>query len=214
MPISPSQHTALQTLFFEERLSDRTFVERRNLLFASCFGLLIWAFSLSPNIPWLEVNAPANVHLVRGSVGLAVVYLVAMFLMYLWDDHRRWQLSETIIDLGESVERLTASIEAIKSAAPHITGAAALNQQQSAALAVVMKEVQRMLSPLHLSEVNQLWSNIRRAMKGIRMVTWLQRARLAIFDVGAPLLLGVSAAWVLGSDTVAVLRQVFERLSS
>ena len=94
---------SIATNYLEERLSDRTMVERRNLLFASAFGLAVHAYGgTKPNIPWLDLKSEGlGTELLQGGLALGSIYLLCMFCMYMWDDFRRWTLSKSLIERGQ-----------------------------------------------------------------------------------------------------------------
>lgn len=204
------QNDRLSTTYLEERLSDRTLVERRNLIFAAAFGIVVYAYGGSPSIPWLDIKSESGLakELLEGSLALANIYLLCMFCTYLWDDYRRWRLIATFIDVGRivnAVEELhRAMVEMGK--AVHEKYVSDVEKERIAEYRQFQR-LERAYSDAR-NEVDLQWSDsVRRQRHSLVLV---QRFRLFVLDVGVPILLGAFAVWRLTPSLLPFVMRVFK----
>ncbi len=204
-----SQQDNFATKYIEERLSDRTMVERRNLLFAAAFGLVVHGYGGTKlTIPWLDLKTDGlGVELLQGSLAVANLYLLCMFVLYSWDDYRRWTLSKSFVDMGpvfDAVDKLHVAISKMRNVVHDkferdvdkltITG-----WKEFLPLEVAMGNV-RNLTQLQ-------WGHLIRNQRH-KMIA-VQRLRLIAMDIGIPIILSLIAIYKLTPNALPFISRVF-----
>jgi hypothetical protein len=213
-------------LAFEERLSDRTMIERRNLLIAACAGL-IYNAGLPPvgeilGMTVASTSMPAR-QMVTGAFGWAVGYLLVMFLLYLWSDHRRYRLAirlpsmdglhKAIDDVHTEVEVLSAQKRQRESQERRAAGLPHIDDKGVSYKASPEWQKEHYLEQL-VSKMKSEVSAASRIAQGITadegVSLTASRLRFCIVDVGVPLLLGVFALYKLSTDLVPFAMKVWD----
>lgn len=195
---------------FEERLSDRTMLERRNLLIAACTGLLL--HSGLPLAELLGINAELSQkrdsHIVSGAFAAAVLYLEVMFILYLWGDHCRYKLADkltsvstiyaSIRDLLTDIQRRHGEIKAFDRQELHESlrrgdgGKGNYSGGQELYLNQMVRDLD-MITDNIAGQFHGAVSAERFALRAIRI-------RHCALDIGLPLALGVLCLFKLADD--------------
>jgi hypothetical protein len=93
---APKLHqTKLSDIAFRDPLSEETRKVRTHLPFVSALAVLVKTYDLKiTKAPWLDLDIPTNApQILEGAISAALCYLLFVFILYGWQDFRRWRLA-------------------------------------------------------------------------------------------------------------------------
>ena len=93
---APELHRTKPTdIAFRDPLSEETRKVRTHLLFAGALAVLVKTYDLRlTKAPWLDFDIPANApQVLDGALAAVLCYLLFVFVLYAWQDFRRWRLA-------------------------------------------------------------------------------------------------------------------------
>lgn len=191
--------TFLRRLVDRDPLTVETEVKRRNLLFVSCFSILLAVYGLRvKRTPWLEFEIPPDSpNMLQGALAIALVYTLTIFVTYAWTDVRRWLTSVDVLNFSSyagffrRTEHLISAVdEQLKQPAEH------WQSQQ-----VQIDELLAQIKPL-CAELDAGMHGIRTGFTTIKYVQWV---RLSLLDIGLPVALALFGLWKTASEIVPFL---------
>lgn len=178
-------------------LTDRTLVERRNLLIAACVSVLVHVQPTTLASDLKVFDYPVAIQLFQGSMAVAVAYLLVMFVVYFVADLHQWYLSRVVVldltSLPAEIEDFTA-----KHAGAYNAFAQYCFEKKLWADHPPVMEVQALRESMgrtagdlreRLSAVHEEYR------KRNRLTTVWQLFRTGVLDVAVPVILGAIALW-------------------
>jgi len=186
----------------KEPLSGATEKRRAHLLFTACFSILLSVYGLEiSKTPWLEFDVPHGVpNILQGALSVALMYTFLVFALHAWRDFTIWNASASMY----SVRAMSSTIGDIKER---------INSLERKVPQAPFTEDQIQNFHHTVSFLNEFTDRFDSTVKaGKRDFDWsarLQYFRLCVFDIGAPLLLGIFAAWKINWALWPFIRAAF-----
>lgn len=168
---------------FRDPLSEETRKVRTHLLFVGALAALVKAYDLRiTKAPWLDLDVPANApQILEGAISVALCYLLFVFVLYGWQDFKRWRLAGEIQLVYASFDLILHSREDLRVISLHIEKLDGDQGLHSAVRRAVETAAERL--PASQAELVALRSNLRR-------LNWLQWFRVVVIEAALPILLG------------------------
>lgn len=203
MVLQVADRQKLTGIVFNEPLSPETETKRRNLLFSSCFSILLAVYGLKvTRTPWLDFEIPDGApNILHGALSVALFYTFIVFALHAFADLRRWFAAGDLMYLHNYFD---LSLETRS----HLS---AITQWLDKPLPEDPKKrasVEKMYASAD-SFLGELGVAISNAKSSHRKLTILQWIRLALVDLGAPLVLGIFAMVKIGPALLPFLAVVF-----
>ena len=184
---APELHRTKATdIAFRDPLSEETCKVRTHLLFAGALAVLVKTYDLKlTKAPWLEFDIPANApQVLDGALSVVLCYLLFVFVLYAWQDFRRWRLAGELHLVHGSFDLILQSRNDLFAITQHLdklTSDAPLNDHiRSAVLAAATR------LPESQSKLQSLGSSLRR-------LNALQWFRVLVVEAAFPIALGTFA---------------------
>lgn len=203
MSITVPNLEKLSDIVLKEPLSSETETKRRNLLFASCFSILLAVYGLKvTKTPWLDFEIPNGApNILHGALSAALVYTFIVFTLHAGADLRRWFLAGDLMHLHNYYDQLLKVREHLGNVSHFLNKPSAEWQNKKEAVERMYTEAGSFLSSLDTALTTAIASH--------RKLTALQWVRLVIIDLGVPLGLGIFAMFKIGSALAPFLAVVF-----
>lgn len=193
---APELHrTKSSDIAFRDPLSEETRKVRTHLLFVGVVAVLVKTYDLRiTKAPWLDLDVPANApQILEGALSAALCYLLFVFVLYAWQDFRRWRLAGDIHLVHGSFDLILHSRNDLFTISQHLDKLTADAPLQAAIRAAVETAAQRL--PESQAKLQSLGSALRR-------LNWLQWFRFIVVEAAWPMALG---AFALGKVSSALL---------
>ena len=171
---------------FSDPLSDETRKTRTHLLFAAALSVVVKAYDLKiTKAPWLDLDVPANApQILEGALSAALCYFLFVFVIYGWQDFRRWRVGSEIQLVHGSFDLVLQSRESLRIIALHLEKLEKNKPLDSAVRASI--EVAAAKLPESQAKLAELQA-------GIKRLNWLQWFRVLVIELAFPLFLGAFA---------------------
>jgi hypothetical protein len=188
---------------FRDPLSDATRKVRAQLIFASTFAILVTVYDLKVNkTPWLDIEVPSTApQLLNGLLSVAVAYLFFSFLLFAFQDFRRWRVSGELHLLHSSFDTILKSNNSLNAIHQHIeklTADAHLADAIRTAVAEAAAEIPRAKTRLE---------NLRSNLTSLSRLQWF---RFAVVEIGTPVVLAAIALAKTWTAIVPFIVSVFK----
>jgi len=183
----PELHRTKPTdIAFRDPLSEETRKVRTHLLFTGALTVLVKTYGLKlGKAPWLEFDIPANApQLLEGALSAVLCYLLFVFVLYSWQDFRRWRLAGELHLVQGSFDLILHSRNDLFAISQHmssLTSDEPLKQEIRHAVATAAQQL-----PESQAKLQALSSSMRR-------LNGLQWFRVIVVEAGFPIALGVFA---------------------
>jgi hypothetical protein len=184
-------------------LSEETRKVRTRLLFVAALAVLVKTYDLRiTKAPWLDLDVPANApQILEGALSVALCYLLFVFVLYGWQDFRRWRLAGQVHLVHGSFDLVLQSRNDLNAISQHIEKLTADAPLQEAIRTAVETAALRL--PESQAKLQALGSALIR-------YNWLQWFRIVVVEAALPIVLGVFALTkifsALGPFITAVLK--------
>lgn len=184
---APELHKTKATdIAFRDPLSEETRKVRTHLLFAGTLTVLVKTYDLKlSKAPWLEFDIPADApQILHGALSAVLCYLLFVFLLYAWQDFRRWRLAGELHLVHGSFDLLLHSREDLFAITQHLdklTGDVPLQEQIRTAVSAAAIRL-----PESQAKLQALSSSLRR-------LNALQWFRVIVVEAAFPVVLGAFA---------------------
>lgn len=201
-------NTPIESVVFHDPLSEVTRRVRRNLLITSGIAVMVGSYNLKiKKLPYVEIlpDQTSEMYItgIIGSVLFALlIYLITVFLLYCYQDHKRWRLSQDIINLKHIHGEIYKLREDTNVISQHIKK----NDHDSGSsligsvLKAVEKAVKRMsISESHIIDLYNKYDSLKR----------VQTVRLWTVDYGVPLFLSLLGLFYVRYSLIPLLKNVF-----
>lgn len=180
------RRTKATDLAFRDPLVNETRRVRTQLLFVAALAILVKVYDLKiQKTPWLDIDVPVNAPgLLEGALSVALVYLLFVFVLFGWQDFRRWRLAGDIHLVHGSFDLILHSRNDLFAITQHLdklTADAPLRDEIRAAVEAAARRL-----PESQAKLQTLRSELAR-------LSWLQWFRLIAVEIGVPLVLGTFA---------------------
>ncbi|MGZ3237516.1 MAG: hypothetical protein ACXWIN_07300 [Burkholderiaceae bacterium] len=184
---APELHrTKVTDIAFRDPLSEETRKIRTHLLFAGVLAILVKTYDLKlSKAPWLEFEIPINApQLLHGALSAILCYLLFVFVLYAWQDFRRWRLAGELHLVHSSFDLILKSrndLFAIRQYVDKLTVDQPLQDSIRTAINAAAQQLPQSQAKLQL-----LASSLRR-------LNALQWFRVVVVEAALPVVLGVFA---------------------
>lgn len=182
---APKIHrTTDSDIAFRDPLSDETRKIRTHLLFVGAIAVLVKTYGLRiTKAPWLDLDIPADApQILEGALSVALCYLLFVFVLYAWQDFRRWRLAGQIHLVHGSFDLILHSRNDLFTISQHLDKLTSDQPLQSAIRTAVEAAAKR------LPESQAALSSLRAAL---RRLSWLQWFRVTVVEAALPVAVGV-----------------------
>jgi hypothetical protein len=196
---APQIHKTKATdIAFSDPLSDATRKTRTHLLFTATLSIIVKAYDLRiTKAPWLELDIPTNApQILEGALSAALCYFLFVFVVYGWQDFRRWRVAGEIQLLHGSFDLILESREHLRVIALHLEKLVLDKPTESTvrtsieAAAAKLPEAQARLASLR---------------SGMKRLNWLQWFRVLVIELIFPFALGSFALFKLAAALLPFL---------
>jgi hypothetical protein len=184
---APELHrTKSSDIAFRDPLSEETRKVRTHLLFVSALAVLVKAYDLRiTKAPWLDLDVPANApQILEGALSVALCYFLFVFVLYGWQDFRRWRLAGEIHLVQGSFDLILQSRNDLLAISQHMDKLTVDAPLQTAIRTAV--ETAALCLPESQAKLQMLSSALRR-------LNWLQWFRVILVEAAFPIVLGTFA---------------------
>lgn len=184
---APELHrTKSSDIAFRDPLSEETRKVRTHLLFVAALAVLVKTYDLRiTKAPWLDLDVPANApQILEGALSVALCYLLFVFVLYGWQDFRRWRLAGEIHLVHGSFDLVLHSRNDLFAISQHMDKLTADAPLQAAIRKAVETAALRL--PESQAKLQALGSALRR-------LNWLQWFRVIVVEAALPIVLGAFA---------------------
>jgi hypothetical protein len=184
---APELHrTKSSDIAFRDPLSEETRKVRTHLLFVAALAVLVKTYDLKiTKAPWLDLDVPANApQILEGALSVALCYLLFVFLLYGWQDFRRWRLAGEIHLVHGSFDLILQSRNDLFAISQHMDKLTVDAPLQAAIRTAVETAALRL--PESQAKLQTLGSALRR-------LNWLQWFRVIVVEAALPIVLGAFA---------------------
>jgi hypothetical protein len=179
-------HTKSTDIAFRDPLSEETRKVRTHLLFAGALAVLVKTYDLKlSKAPWLEFDIPANApQVLDGALSAVLCYLLFVFVLYAWQDFRRWRLAGELHLVHGSFDLILQSRQDLFAITQHLDKLTADSTLQDQIRAAVSAAAARL--PESQSKLEALGSSLSR-------LNALQWFRVLVVEAAFPIVLGAFA---------------------
>lgn len=176
--------TKSSDIAFRDPLSEETRKIRTHLLFVSALAILVKTYDLKiTKAPWLDLDVPANApQILEGALSVTLCYLLFVFLLYFWQDFRRWQLAGEIHIINGSFDLILHSRDDLFAISQHLDKLTADQPLQDTIRTAVESAAIRL--PESQAKLVSVSSSLRR-------LNWLQWFRVTVIEALLPITLGI-----------------------
>lgn len=184
---APEQiRTTSSDIALRDPLSEETRKVRTHLLFVAALAVLVKTYDLRiTKAPWLDLDVPANTpQILEGALSIALCYLLFVFVLYGWQDFRRWRLAGQVHLVQGSFDLVLQSRNDLFVITQHIEKLTVDAPLQEAIRTAV--EAAAMRLPESQAKLKALDSALFR-------FNWLQWFRIVVVEAAFPIALGVFA---------------------
>jgi hypothetical protein len=181
---APELHrTKSSDIAFRDPLSEETRKVRTHLLFVGALAVLVKTYDLKiTKAPWLDLDVPTNApQILEGALSAALCYLLFVFVLYAWQDFRRWRLAGELHLVHESFDLILSSRNDLFAISQHLDKLTADQPLQSSIRAAVEAAANRL--PQSQAKLVSLSSALQR-------LNWLQWFRVIVVEAALPIALG------------------------
>lgn len=181
---APELHrTKSSDIAFRDPLSEETRKVRTHLLFVGALAVLVKTYDLKiTKAPWLDLDVPANApQILEGALSVALCYLLFVFILYGWQDFRRWRLAGEIHLVHGSFDLILQSRNDLFAISQHLDKLTTDQPLQTAVRAAVEAAAIRL--PESQAKLVLLSSALQR-------LNWLQWFRVVVVEAALPVALG------------------------
>jgi len=199
---APQLHkTKASDIAFRDPLSEETRKTRTHLLFSAALAVVVKAYDLKiTKAPWLDLDVPANApQILEGALSVALCYFLFVFVVYGWQDFRRWRLAGEIQLVHGSFDLVLQSREHLRVIALQLDKLAKDQPLQSSVRTAIesaaagLPEAQAKLAALH---------------SGLQRLNWLQWFRVLVIEIALPISLGTFALLKIGAALLPFVHTV------
>lgn len=197
MEVGDLHNIAVTDLAFRDPLTENTRRTRTHLLFISTLSILVEMYHLKlTKTPWLDIEIPsAAPHLLDGVLSAALMYLFFVFLLYAWQDYRKWRVAGDVGLIQGSYNLILESRNDLFTISQFKDRACeSLTDPMRQGFLTALDAATKRL-PIAQGRIEALY-------KDYRSLSVLQWFRLLIVEIGIPLVLGVVAIFHVGSSFV------------
>ena len=179
-------HTKATDIAFRDPLSEETRKLRTNLLFTSALSIIVKTYDLKlSKAPWLEFDIPTDApQVLDGALSAVLCYLLFVFVLYAWQDFRRWRLAGDIHLVYTSLDLILKSrsdLFAISQHLPNLTCGKELSEGIQEAVGKAAKQL-----PDSMESIRALTTSLHR-------LNALQWFRVIAIEMLLPIVLGAFA---------------------
>jgi hypothetical protein len=198
MDVLELHHTKPTDIAFRDPLSEETRKVRTHLLFAGALAVLVKTYDLKlSKAPWLEFDIPANApQVLDGALSAVLCYLLFVFVLYAWQDFRRWRLSGELHLVHGSFDLILQSRRDIFAISQHLDKLTSDEPLQEQIRTAVSAAAARL--PESQSKLQALGSSLRR-------LNALQWFRVIVVEAAFPIALGAFALLKVSTALVPFL---------
>jgi hypothetical protein len=206
MALDTAQRKTLSDLVFGETLSESTMKKRRNLIFTSAFSILLTVYDLKINkTPWLDIDVPTNTpNILHGAISVALVYFVVIFVVYAWEDFRRWRHANNLLHTHKYFDLTLTARQHLNTIAQHMDKIPIPNRDNPQ-----FKAIGR-----HLDEADEFFEEVNDKVKNVykdhQILGWVQWSRLLVLDLGTPLILSSIALYKIYPAITPFISAIFK----
>lgn len=184
---APELHrTKSSDIAFRDPLSEETRKVRTHLLFVGALAVIVKTYDLKiTKAPWLDLDVPTNApQILEGALSVALCYMLFVFILYAWQDFRRWRLAGEIHLVHSSFDLILHSRNDLFAISQHLDKLTADQPLQTA----IRTAVEAAAS--HLPEAQAKLASLGSAL---RRLNWLQWFRVTVIEATLPIALGAFA---------------------
>lgn len=185
-------HRTSSDIAFRDPLSEETRKVRTHLLFVGALAVLVKTYDLKiTKTPWLDLDVPANApQILEGALSAALCYLLFVFVLYAWQDFRRWRLAGELHLVQGSFDLILSSRNDLFAISQHLDKLTADQPLQSSIRAAVEVAANRL--PQSQAKLVSLSSALQR-------LNWLQWFRVIVVEAALPIALGAFGLFKVSS---------------
>jgi hypothetical protein len=184
---APELHrTKSSDIAFRDPLSEETRRVRTHLLFVAALAVLVKTYDLRiTKAPWLDLDVPPNApQILEGALSVALCYLLFVFVLYAWQDFRRWRLAGEIHLVHGSFDLILKSRNDLFAISQHIDKFTT-DAPVQAAIRTAVETAAR--------ELPETQAKLQALSSALRRLNWLQWFRVTVVEAALPIALGVFA---------------------
>lgn len=187
MALQGDKKSKLSAIVLSEPLSAETESKRKNLLFTSCFSILLVVYGLKVNrTPWLEFEVPEGApNILHGALSVALVYTFIVFALYAAADLRRWYMAGDLLNLNSYWELLLSSRQSLYGVTQWLEKDLPSEKSKRESVEKMYEEAFEFFE-----EIDAKIKKARHSHTGLSVIQWL---RLLVLDLGIPFGLGIFA---------------------
>lgn len=181
----PEMHLTKSTdIAFRDPLSEETRKVRTHLLFVGALAILVKTYDLKiTKAPWLDLEVPMNApQILEGALSAALCYLLFVFILYGWQDFRRWRLAGEIHLVQGSFDLVLQSRNDLLSISKYLEKLTDKYPLQAEVRAAIEAAAVRL--PESQAKLVSLSSALQR-------LNWLQWFRVIVVEAALPIVLGI-----------------------
>jgi hypothetical protein len=197
---APELHRTKSTdIAFRDPLSEETRKTRTHLLFVGVLAILVKIYHLKlSKAPWLEFDIPDNApQVLDGALSAVLCYLLFVFVLYAWQDFRRWRLAGALHLVHSSFDLILKSRNDLLVISHHLsklTCDTELKEDIRAALSAAAKQ---------LPESQE---SLRALATSLRRLNALQWFRVVVVEASLPIAIGAFALAKVSPALIPFLR--------
>jgi hypothetical protein len=199
---APQLHKTKATdIAFTDPLSDETRKTRTHLLFAATLSVVVKAYELKiTKAPWLDLDVPVNApEVLEGALSAALCYLLFVFVIYGWQDFRRWRIGGEIQLVHGSFDLVLQSRESLRIIALQLEK---LQKGDSLEPAI------RTSIEVAAAKLPESQARLASLQSGMKRLNWLQWFRVIVVELAFPVALGAFALFKLSAALLPFLAAV------
>ena len=196
---APELHRTKATdIAFRDPLSEETRKVRTHLLFAGALAVLVKTYDLRlTKAPWLDFDIPANApQVLDGALAAVLCYLLFVFVLYAWQDFRRWRLAGELHLVHGSFDLILQSRNDLFAVTQHLdklTTDAPLQEQIRTAVSAAA------------TRLPEAQSKLQGLKSGLRRLNAMQWFRVIVVEAASPIALGAFALSKVSTALVPLL---------
>ena len=201
---APELHrTKSSDIAFRDPLSDETRKARTHLLFVGVLAVLVKTYDLKiTKAPWRDLDIPANApQILEGALSLALCYFLFVFVLYAWQDFRRWRLASEIHLVHGSFDLILKSRNDLFAISQHMDKLTADAPLQAAIRTAVETAAHSL--PESQAKMESLRSTLHR-------LNGLQWFRVIVIEATLPVVVGVFALAKVSAALLPFIRAVLK----
>ena len=171
---------------------------RTHLLFAGALAVLVKTYDLRlTKAPWLDFDIPANApQVLDGALAAVLCYLLFVFVLYAWQDFRRWRLAGELHLVHGSFDLILQSRNDLFAVTQHLdklTTDAPLQEQIRTAVSAAA------------TRLPEAQSKLQGLKSGLRRLNAMQWFRVIVVEAASPIALGAFALSKVSTALVPLL---------